>query len=468
MQDAFSFDLRDLAGFCEGGIITPERMRAVDQNAIALGVPGIRLMEAAAAALAVAVRESDPERVLLLCGRGNNGGDGLAAARHLQDLECTAVIPADGRATPEFLLQREALLHAAVDLREVRTPVEVEALEPLFREADVIVDAMLGTGASGTVRQPLSAMVRLMNESAARVVAADVPTPDARSDLVLAFHRPKTAGARTAGIGIPVAAEICTGPGDLLCLRPKGPTAHKGAGGEVLVVGGGPYQGAPFLAGMAALRAGADIVRVASPVYVPCPDLIHVPLSGTLVGEEHSDLLIPIAERADVVLCGNGLGPGSHGVVKALAPHAKKLVIDADALRTPLPAGAETIYTPHAAEFRRAFGRPLPAGMRERAETVRDAAPEDSAILLKGAVDIISDGRRVRFNRSGCPAMTVGGTGDVLAGVAAALFCRLPAFEAACAAAHANGLAGERAAGGRDAGLIATEMLPWIAEVLYG
>lgn len=458
----------DLREFCETGVITPERMRAVDRNAQALGVSGLQLMEAAGVAVAAAVRESSPSRVLVLCGRGNNGGDGLVVARHLQDCEVDVVCPAYGSATPDFLAQLAALRACPTALHEVRVPADVAALAPLFARADVVVDAMLGTGAVGSPREPLLSMAGLLNASPARVVAVDVPTPGARADLVVAFHRLKEAGGRVAEIGIPLAAEICTGPGDLLSLRPKGSSAHKGAGGEVLVVGGGPYQGAPFLAGMAALRAGADIVRVASPAYVENPDLIHVPLSGRVIGEEHLPVLVSLAERADVVLCGNGLGAESHGVVAALAPCAKKLVLDADALRTPLPPGGETIYTPHAAEFVRAFGRPLPPPLHDRARTVRDAVPEGAAVLLKGAVDIISDGRRVRFNRTGCPAMTVGGTGDVLAGLAAGLFCRLPSFDAACVAAYANGLAGEAAAAGRDAGMTATEMLARIPEVLYG
>jgi NAD(P)H-hydrate epimerase len=206
MQDDPPLDMRELAAFCEGGVITPERMRAVDRNAIALGIPGIRLMEAAGLALASAVREFGPGRVLVLCGRGNNGGDGLVAARHLQDLEVDVVVPAHGGATPEYLAQRAALAHCAVGLHEVWGPADLAALAPLFERADVIVDAMLGTGASGAVREPLAAMVGLANRSAARIVAADVPPPGMRSDLVLAFHRPKAPGARAVGIGIPLAA----------------------------------------------------------------------------------------------------------------------------------------------------------------------------------------------------------------------------------------------------------------------
>ncbi|QSZ67834.1 NAD(P)H-hydrate dehydratase [Methanofollis aquaemaris] len=461
-------DFRELQEFCETGTITPGRMRAVDKNSMALGVSGLQLMEAAGCAVVAAVRESAPSRVLVLCGRGNNGGDGLAVARHLQDCEVDVIFPACGSATPGFLTQLTALRACPAALHEVRLPTEVEALAPLFERADVIVDAMLGTGVMGTPREPLATMVMLMNASAARVVTTDVPTPGARSDLIVTFHRAKEPGGRVAEIGIPLAAEVCTGPGDLMMLRPKGSAAHKGVGGEVLVVGGGPYQGAPYLAALAALRAGADIVRVASPVALQAPDLIQVPLAGGQIGTEHLETLVPLAERADVVLCGNGLGTKSHAVVTALAPHARRLVLDADALRLPLPAGQETIYTPHAAEFARMTGVTLPAGLADRARAVRAAVPEGATVLLKGAVDIVSDGRRVRFNRSGCPAMTVGGTGDVLAGLTAGLFCRLDPFDAACLAAYASGLAGEAAAAGRDAGMTATEMLEKIPQVLYG
>ena len=105
----------------------------------------------------------------------------------------------------------------------------------------------------------------------------------------------------------------------------------------MLVIGGGPYQGAPYLAGCGALRAGADIVRIASPVFLAVPDLIYERLFGDRIGEEHTERLIALAEDADVVVCGNGLGLESHGVVLAVAPYCKKVVFDADALRSAAP-----------------------------------------------------------------------------------------------------------------------------------
>jgi NAD(P)H-hydrate epimerase len=307
----------------------------------------------------------------------------------------------------------------------------------------------------------------MANATKAKIVAADIPTPGIRSDMICAFHRAKTEGAIVADIGIPLEAECTVGPGELTLLPVRGKKAHKGVGGEVLVIGGGPYQGAPYLAGLGALRAGADIVRIASPAFEPIPDLIYERLDGKKIGAEHIERLVALAEKADVVVCGNGLGAESHAVVEAIAPHCKKAVFDADALRLPLPvAKGETIYTPHAGEFARIAGKTLPDDTVGRARTVRKAGIS-GIVILKGHTDIITDGTRVRFNRTGDPAMTVGGTGDVLAGVAGALLCHLPAFEAACIAAYVCGTAGESVAAEKGAGMLASDLLKEIPAVLF-
>ena len=129
--------------------------------------------------------------------------------------------------------------------------------------------------ADGSIKEPLSTCIRMANASKAQIIAADIPTMGMRADRICAFHRAKIEGSMVVDIGIPLEAECYTGPGDLTLLPSRKRTAHKGAGGEVLVIGGGPYQGAPWLAGLGALRAGADIVRIASPVFEPIPDLIY-------------------------------------------------------------------------------------------------------------------------------------------------------------------------------------------------
>lgn len=456
-----------LGEFAETGMISHERMRSVDANAQALGLSSGQMMESAGRALAETIRESNPCRVLILCGRGNNGGDGMVAARYMQDLEPDIIVIGGHGMTGETAGQLRLLSHCQVSLYTVSCRDDVLALSDLFRKAELIVDSLLGTGLRGATREPVKSCVELANQSPGRILCADVPTPGIRADLILAFHRPKVEGSLVANIGVPLEAELFTGPGDLLLVRKKPPNAHKGYGGEVLVIGGGPYQGAPYLAGLGALRAGADIVRIASPVFEPVPDLIYERLEGQIIGAEHIDHLLGLVDRADVVVIGNGLGSRSHPVVRAIAPHCRKVVFDADALRTPLPAGKDSIYTPHAGEFERMTGVQPGDDLALRAHAVREAAMKGT-ILLKGPIDIISDGERVRFNRTGTPLMTVGGTGDVLAGVAGALFCHLPAFDAATVAAYVNGKAGMAVERQRGGGMLASDLVDHIPCELFG
>ena len=456
-----------IAEFAETGIISHERMRAVDANARAIGLSSLQMMESAGRALAESIRSADPCRVLVLCGKGNNGGDGMVAARYLQDFEPDVCVVSGPGMTDETTEQLQLLTHCQISVHLISCRDEVRALGPLFSQADIILDALLGTGLKGAVKEPVRTCIELANRSPAKILCADVPTPGIRADLILAFHRPKVDGSFVAGIGIPLEAEIFTGPGDLLLIKKRRPEAHKGNGGEVLIVGGGPYQGAPYLCGLGALRAGADIVRIASPVFEPVPDLIYERLEGKIIEAEHIEQILKLIDHADVVVMGNGLGDQSHHVVRALAPHCQKAVFDADALRKPLPKAADSLYTPHAGEFERMTGTRPEDDLVSRARLVRDTGIPGT-ILLKGPVDIISDGTRVRFNRTGTPLMTVGGTGDVLAGVTAALFCELPAFDAAYIAAYVNGRAGMAVEKERAGGMLASDLPPYISLELFG
>jgi NAD(P)H-hydrate epimerase len=195
--------------------------------------------------------------------------------------------------------------------------------------------------------------------------------------------------------------------------------------------------------------------------------LIYERLDGERIGGNHIEQLIVLARHADALICGNGLGTGSHEVIRAVAPHCKKAVIDADALRLPLPvAKNETLYTPHAGEFTRITGIKLSDDTKERALAAKGSGIKGT-VLLKGCIDIITDGKRVRLNRTGDAAMTVGGTGDVLAGVAGALLCHLPAFDAGCIAAYVNGRAGENVAAERGEGMLASDLVDRIPAELF-
>jgi len=215
-----------------------------------------------------------------------------------------------------------------------------------------------------------------------------------------------------------------------------------------------------------AVLVKADIYKGFFSFGLPEPDIIHVPTAGDRITTADLATIIPLCKQADVVLCGPGLGPESHDVITSLAPYIRKGVFDADALRDPLPVAGESLYTPHAGEFARMSGLSPGKTPRERAHAIMKAQISGT-VLLKGAVDVICDGSRVRFNQTGTPAMTTGGTGDVLAGVCAALMAVVPAFEAACIGAYVTGRAGELITQTCGYGMTARDLLTAVPQVLF-
>ncbi|MFB6127087.1 MAG: NAD(P)H-hydrate dehydratase [Halolamina sp.] len=474
-------------------MISSDRMAAVDRNAAALGVARKQLMESSGNAVAHEVRaRADPgDRVALVCGRGNNGGDAMVAARFLDDHEVAVHLL--GR--PETIatdIAREnwtALRRAGYETRVVADSRAFDLDAP-----DLVVDAMLGTGVTGALREPAATAARRINDAAATVVSVDVPsgvdadTGEAagvrvEADAVVTFHDLKPGltdrdDVTVAGIGIPEAASLFVGPGDLGRLG-RDPRSHKGDNGEVLVVGGGPYTGAPTLTARAALRAGADLVRVACPASVADEiqgydeNLIVTPVPGETVGPAHVEDLLDRAADQDVVVLGPGLGDGEATLSAAesfLAAYDGRAVVDADALRVVpgVDTDAELLCTPHQGELR-GMGGPAADDWRDRADAVAEFAGEVGATLLvKGARDVVTDGDRTRVNRTGNPGMTVGGTGDVLAGVCGALVAdgALDAVAAGAVAAFAVGRAGDAAAAARGNGLVATDITERLPEAL--
>jgi len=470
-------------------------MAAVDRNAAALDVSTKQLMESSGNAVARTVREAaDPgDTVAVLAGRGNNGGDALVAARFL-DGEFDVAVALLGRpetiATDVARENWEALRSAEVATERVLDSRSIDVGDP-----DVIVDGVLGTGVSGAPREPERSAILGINESTATVVAVDVPSGmDADTgavadvavdpDRIVTFHDVKPGLAErddvtVADIGIPPAAELFVGPGDLDALA-RDPRAHKGDFGRVTVIGGGPYTGAPALCAQAALRAGADLAYVACPEAVAhevqgySADLIVRPFDGARLRPEHvEDLLAATADR-DVVVIGPGLGDADEtrrAVRRFLAGYEGRAVVDADALRVvpDVETDAELICTPHQGELVE-MGGPRSDDWRERLDLVAAFAADLDGVtlLVKGAYDVISDGEATRANRTGNPGMTVGGTGDVLAGATAAAFATQDAVDAACIAAYANGTAGDRVVEGRGYGLLASDLLDRLPEALWG
>ncbi|WP_248904937.1 NAD(P)H-hydrate dehydratase [Halocatena marina] len=471
-------------------MISIEEMAVVDENAAALGVPQKQLMESSGSAVARTVKElAEPgARIAIVAGRGNNGGDSFVTARFL-DSEYELTIFLLGREeTISTAITREnwdALEQGEYDAREVRDSQDFDLDSP-----DVIVDAMLGTGVRGAPREPERSAIETINASEATTVAVDVPsgidadTGEAanvaiEADHVVTFHDMKPGLASidvpvtVADIGIPSMADTIVEQGDLLRLS-RDPDSHKGDNGTVLVIGGGPYTGAPALSAQAALSAGADLVRVACPESVAATvqsyheGLITMPVDGDRLASDHVDQLLDIAAEQDAVVLGPGLGAHEDTLVAAsafLSEFDGTCVVDADPLGVVSETDATLVCTPHAGEFRRMGGDPSD-DWRERMDDVETLADElDATILLKGKYDVLSDGDRTRVNRTGTPAMTVGGTGDVLAGATGAFAAILEPIDAAALGAYVNGKAGELAADGR-ASISPRDLIDHLPEVI--
>ncbi|MGB9987813.1 NAD(P)H-hydrate dehydratase [Salarchaeum japonicum] len=472
-------------------MISSRRMAAVDENAEALGVSRKQLMESSGNAVAREVRTvADPgASVAVVAGRGNNGGDAFVAARFLADYDVSVSLL--GR--PETIstdISREnwdALVESEIPAEAVSDSKNLDLGRP-----DVVVDALLGTGVSGAPREPEASAVDAINATDATVVSVDVPsgmdadtgeTPGAvvDADRVVTFHDAKPGldeeTVTVADIGIPEAAELFVGPGDRNVLG-RDPQAHKGDFGKVTVIGGGPYTGAPALSAQAALRAGADLAYVACPEPVAdevqgySEDLIVEPFVGTRLQPTHVDDLLDRASERDVVVLGPGLGDADdtrRAVRKFLAGYEGRAVVDADALSVvpEVETDATLVCTPHQGELAK-MGGPRESAWRDRMTAVEAFASDlDQTILVKGAYDIVTDGETTRANRTGNPGMTVGGTGDVLAGATGALLSVTDSVNAGALAAYANGRAGDAAVDENGYGLLASDLLTRLPHALY-
>ncbi len=266
------------------------------------------------------------------------------------------------------------------------------------------------------------------------------------------------------------------------CVKPRRLDSHKGENGVVMVVGGSwMYHGAPFLSAMAALRCGADLAYIAAPekivpsIRALSPAIIAVPFTDMKLTRGAVRRALSILQKVDSVVIGPGLAAGSERGIELLIEEAsdlgKGIVLDAtalygDALR--YAAGKRAVLTPHAGEFKRTFGLDVPSGLEERVKTVKKYAEKGRVtILLKGRVDVISDGVEVAVNETGSPAMTAGGTGDVLSGIVATFLAwKTEPFKAAAAAAWINGKAGELAAEKYGFHITAIDLIDAIPEIM--
>lgn len=488
-------------------------MGAIDKNCEYLGLLPIQLMENAGAAIAQSIRQKlENGGVLFVAGRGNNGGDAFVASRHLAgssgyNVKLLLIGKAGDIKTREASHNFSLLKFSDVDVLEIKDSDQLETeASDWFSEADLVVDAIFGTGVKGNIKEPESTAIDLINrtgKAGKTVISIDVPSgldPDGGdfekavyAEFTVTFHRMKTGllsekakeytgTIQVSEIGVCADAEQYVGPGDLTMLRRRKAEEHKGGAGKILVIGGGPYSGAPALAALAALKAGADLVTAAVPAPVAeivasySPNLIVRKLPSDILCPEDLPVLLDLINSHDVVIIGMGLGRATKTfeAVRKILPFCRKAVIDADALSAlscpifeTLTGNCELIVTPHAREFAHLRGFETPENQEARIKAVREFSEENGVVtLLKGKIDIISDGKQTLLNRTGNAGMTVGGTGDVLAGLTGALFFRNPAFLAAACAAYINGTAGDLAFEKAGNGLLATDVIEKIPEVM--
>ena len=266
------------------------------------------------------------------------------------------------------------------------------------------------------------------------------------------------------------------------CIRPRRIDSHKGENGKVMVIGGSwLYHGAPFLSAMASLRCGVDLAYIAAPEKIATairalsPNIIVLPLSDLKLTRGVAKRVLKILPEIDSMVIGPGLASGGEAgielVVKEALALGRGIVLDATALYSSIlkkVSGGRVVLTPHAGEFKRVFGKDVPSKLDERVKLVREEAEKNRVtILLKGRFDVISNGVEVMVNKTGTPAMTVGGTGDVLSGIVAALLAwGNDPFEAAASAAWINGKAGELATSRFGLHILATDIIDFLPDVL--
>lgn len=500
-------------------IFEPET-KVIDINSEFRGVKTIKLMENAGKGVAnFIINELKPKikKILIFCGTGNNGGDGFVAARYLSKNYYVSVFLVGKENEIKTVISMEnfnKLKNSNVKIYDIKS---LDNIKPLILYNEIIIDSMLGVGLSGYLREPYLDIVKNINESKNKIIiSVDIPTGLGTNNLIkpnytITFQVKKkgmtqknSGEIKVIDIGIPEKAIKYVGPGELITyyIKPK-KESHKGENGRLLIVGGGPYYGAPALASFAAQRTGIDLIYVATPKKVAKAITSYSPLlikpirlakdiakiSPTLIVKELNNddnltlddikIIDPLIEKVDALLIGPGLGSNNstkqtvEKIIKIFVQNKKGIVIDADAIQVVgknhnLIKNQKIIITPHIGEFRELTGFKLTNDLKSRTIIVEKWAKKlGITIVLKGPTDIISNGKITKFNDIHNEAMTVGGTGDVLAGIIGALLSKgIDPFNAARIGIFINGSAGNLAFHKRSYSLIATDLIDEIPNVL--
>jgi hydroxyethylthiazole kinase-like uncharacterized protein yjeF len=502
-------------------IVTAAEMREIDRaTSQRFGVAPLSLMENAGSAVAefVAARYPSAERIGVICGKGNNGGDGFVAARKLKAAgkEVRVVLLAEPGELRGDAAEMFAKLPVAPLIVRSSEELKQEKTRTVF-ESDVLLDAILGTGFKPPVSGLYAEAIRLLNASSAPVVAVDIPSGAdadvmgeqtgtvARADVVVTFTAPRPAhifGSLTGGptliapIGSPDDAVVSSLQLNLTTAReiapligPRPLAANKGNFGHVLVIGGSVGKaGSVAMAGMAALRTGAGLSTVATPKSVLAtvagfhPEVMTEPLDETDAGSistRASEAIGTLIKAKTVLAVGPGISrnPETSEFVRNLVVKCKTpLVLDADGLNAFEGRASELngkgrtlVITPHPGEMARLAGSTIAAVQRDRIDVARTFAREHEIIVvLKGHRTLIAqpDGT-VWVNTTGNPGMATGGTGDILTGMVSGLIAQNHEHiaEAVITAVHLHGLAGDVARESMgEHSLVATDLIKALPE----
>lgn len=454
-------------------VLTPLEMRCVDKNTEYNKLPTLVLMENAGSQIASYIVENYPDKkkVSLYAGTGGNGGDAFVAARHLLNhgyrIHLVLLSRPENIKNKDSILNWNVIEHISKADGNIRISVITDSTQLKPDNSDIIVDAILGTGINGKLRQPVSKAIDIINYSPAIRLSVDVPsglnplTGEVFDKCVVAhktltLHKKKTglldAQSSYVGdvvvldIGIPRVSEKYVGEGDLLKIPKVDANSHKGQNGSVLIVGSNKdYVGAVIFAAESALKSGIDLVYIVAPnssadiIKSYNPEFIVRKVDGDVLSLDCYDDVCELSKRVDSILIGSGAGLDDTTAElynKMVNDIDKPIIIDADALKL-VDKGkiikANTILTPHHAEFEKFFSIKLPSGFDEKIDILRKLSIEyNTTIVLKAKTDIIVNSDDYKLNDTGNAGMTVGGTGDILAGMITAYSTKMNLFDSAC------------------------------------
>lgn len=496
-------------------------MMVTDANCEYLGLSRLCLMEAAGKSLGEEVAKiavfsfAKSVKVVMVTGSGGNGGDVFVAARYLlnRGYDVEIFMLKDNIHSKESKINLDVLLNMKPRLSRLKIHNLAKSDDFKINENEefIIVDGILGTGIKGKLQEKIRNAIKTINEAKALKISIDVPSGmdpltgeiddiAVVPDYTISFHKIKTGvrqadeeivgGHVTADIGIPLEAEYFVNYGDFLRLNNRSDTSHKGNNGSILIVGGSKdFHGAPAISGMAAFGVGVDLVYVATPESAAVPvksasaDLIVKSLEGDYLNLTHLEDILGLVEKVDSVLIGPGsaINDETSKLFNVLVTKIKKpIVLDADSLKqvdiSLIKNNDNIILTPHLAEFNKFFNTNLKLDLDSfDFKKVNDNISEfqqvakaiKCTVVVKGKNDLILSGSKFRINRSGNAGMTVGGTGDALAGIIVGLFALgLNSFDSACLGVFINGLAGDEAYKLKGNGFSATELVSFIAGVI--